>query len=373
MRRIMLFGAALTLSLAAASPAVAADYAQTALNIVPSGQPGAIPAPAGAATQAQMYDSLTPLRGNVSAANLLTAFKSERFGSDDSCPCTPESVPRPGVTIIRDRFDVPHITGVTNDDVTWATGWVLEEDRGLLLSQGRYPGRYAALDVPGVNAFSLVTGLKPTTASKQADAIIDKTQTASLNAAGAEGKAVLHDIDVYVAGINARLKAEGSTQKPWTRVDVYSLNALAGQIFGQGGGDEARRSEMLSGLEKKLGKTNGKKAFDDLSEHLDRDTPTTISNTASHRLGGLVLTVRLPRSGKFSGDQWWRWSASQPVRSITAKTNVTSPALTSSDHHAPPSICAIACSGFPLATISPTPDTSVTSRTIANTTLSANQ
>ena len=44
----------------AASPA---DYAQIARNIIPSGQPGGFPFPAGASTQAQMYDALTPLGG----------------------------------------------------------------------------------------------------------------------------------------------------------------------------------------------------------------------------------------------------------------------------------------------------------------------
>ena len=70
---------------------------------------------------------------------------------------------------------------------------------------------------------------------------------------------MLHDIDVYVQGINARLKAEKSTQKPLTRVDVYAVNALAGQIFGQGGGDEARRSELLVALRKRLGATQGRR------------------------------------------------------------------------------------------------------------------
>jgi acyl-homoserine lactone acylase PvdQ len=154
---------------------------------------------------------------------------------------------------------------------------VLEEDRGLLLAQGRYPARFAALDAPGINAFGLVQGLKTVTVTKQADKIIDRAQTGSLKKAGKEGKALLHDIDVYVQGINARLKVEKSSQKPWTRVDVYSINALAGQIFGQGGGDESRRSELLSGLTKRLGAAPAKTIFDDLSEHMDEDTPTTIT------------------------------------------------------------------------------------------------
>lgn len=54
--------AALAMSAGLATTATAqTDHAATALNILPSGQYGSIPPPPGADTQAQMYDSLTPL------------------------------------------------------------------------------------------------------------------------------------------------------------------------------------------------------------------------------------------------------------------------------------------------------------------------
>jgi acyl-homoserine lactone acylase PvdQ len=264
--------------LLAAAPAGAKDYAPDALNIIPSGQYGGLPIPAGADQQALMYDGLTPLFDQVTAPDLTKYFKSAALGAAGSpAPTRVEATPRKGVKIVRDSFNVPHITGKTRDDVTWAAGWVLQEDRGLLLQQGRYPARFAALDAPGINAFGLVTGLKQVTVSKQAERIINRSQTAALKRAGREGRGVLHDIDVYVKGINARLKFEKSSQKPWTRVDVYSFNALAGQIFGQGGGDEARRSQFLDALTKRLGAAPAKAIFDDLAQHMDEDTPTTIT------------------------------------------------------------------------------------------------
>src|SRR3954452_22187668 len=269
--------AALAAFLLLAVPASARDYAGTALNIIPSGQYGGLPVPAGADVQAKMYDALTPLGDQVTSGDLLADFKSEKFGAVDSCPCRTEAVPRPGVKITRDRFNVPHITGRNRDDLDWASGWVTEEDRALLLAQGRWAARFAALDVPGVDAFSLVTGLKQVTVTKQADKLIDTEQTAALRARGAEGRALLHDIGLYVQGINDRLRKEKSKEKPWKRVDVYSVNALAGQIFGQGGGDEVRRSQLLSGLRKRLGDGPGTTVWNDLTEHLDADTPTTMS------------------------------------------------------------------------------------------------
>jgi acyl-homoserine lactone acylase PvdQ len=188
-----------------------------------------------------------------------------------------EKVPHPGIKIVRDRFNVPHITGRNKLDLDWAAGWVAQEDRGLLLAQARYPGRFAALDAPGIDAFGLVTSLKSVTISKQADAIINREQTRALKKQGKEGRALLRDVDQYVRGLNARLKAEKSTQKPYTRVDVYSANALAGQIFGQGGGDETRRSMLLNALQSRMGAAPGQTVWNDLTEHMDEDTPTTIS------------------------------------------------------------------------------------------------
>lgn len=261
------------LALAVPASASAADYAGTALNIIPSGEPGAVPAPAGADTQAQMYAGLTPLYDQVSEGDLTKYFKSERLTASDSCPCATEHVPHKGVKITRDRFDVPHITATSRDALTWATGWVLEEDRSLLLSVGRYPARLAAIDAPNTDAFGLVTSVKAVVPSKQTERIIGR-QTKVLRKTK-RGRGLLHDIDVYVKGINARLRFKHSKQKPWTRVDVYAINALVGQIFGQGGGDEVRRSELFSALIDRLGAAKASPLFDDLSEHDDADAPNT--------------------------------------------------------------------------------------------------
>jgi hypothetical protein len=186
-------------------------------------------------------------------------------------------VPRKGVTILRDKFNVPHITGKTHDDVTWAMGWVTEEDRGLLLAQARYPARLAAIDAPNVDAFGLVVNLKSYTPTRQVDRIIERNELRSLRRAGRAGRSLLHDVDVYVRGLNARLDFTHSTDKPFTRVDVFAANALGGQIFGQGGGDEIGRAEFLSAETKRLGAKKAGQELDDVSEFDDPDSPTTLS------------------------------------------------------------------------------------------------
>ncbi len=261
----------------AAQPAsaAAADYADTALNIIPSGQYGGLPPPDGADRQAKMYDRLTPLFDQVTGADLTQYFKSERFGVDTAGPGTPESVPYPGVTIIRDQFNVPHVTATTYDGGIWAAGWIVAEDRGLLLHQARYNARVAAIDAPGLSALGLISSLQNFQPSAQTEAEVAK-QTQVLQNAGPEGRAVLRDIDTFISGINDYLDLNSPSTAPWTRKDVYAVNALKGQFVGEGGGDEARRSQFLAGLQRRLGKYRGKSVFDDLRQFKNPESPTSV-------------------------------------------------------------------------------------------------
>lgn len=282
--------AALALLAVPATASAATDYAPVARNIIPSGQYGAAPPPAAAPEQARMYDALTPKFDQVTNSDLFSFFKSEQLDPSIDGPLTPDPAPRAGVTIVRDRFNVPHITGVTADDVVWAAGWVVAKDRALLLEQARYNSRVAAIDAPGLSAIGLVTALAQFDPSSQTEKEVAK-QTKALTDEGAAGREVLRDIDTYIAGINAYLAASGSAAKPWTRNDVYALNALKGQFFGEGGGDEARRSTLLNGLKDTLGRSRGRDAFDDLRQKDDPEA--SISIDGSFPYGG---------AGKKAGD-----------------------------------------------------------------------
>jgi hypothetical protein len=199
-----------------------ADPTIIARNILPSGQYGT-PGP-NASAQAQMYNALTPLFDHVSQNDLFTDFKSEKLSVDTDGPTTQEQVPFPGVTLLRDRFNVPHIYASTHVGGVETAGWVLAEDRGLLLEQARYNSRVAVIDAPGLSAIGLTAGLQSFKPSAETEAVVSK-ETKALKKAGKEGKAVLRDIDSFIAGINAYLAAIHSPNAPWTRNDVYSVNA----------------------------------------------------------------------------------------------------------------------------------------------------
>ena len=119
---------------------------------------------------------------------------------------TRERVPRKGVRIFRDKFDVPHIYGRTNDDVTWGAGWAVAHDRELLLEQARYNARVAVVDAPGLSAIGLVVGLKSFNPSAQTERELAK-EVGKLRKYGKPGRQLMHDMAVYVKGVNAYYKA----------------------------------------------------------------------------------------------------------------------------------------------------------------------
>ena len=131
----------------------------------------------------------------------------------------------------------------------------------------------------GLDAVNLISNLQTFHPSQQTESVVAK-QAQVLRRAGPEGKAVLRDIDTFVSGINAYLDAHGSTAAPFTRNDIYSFNALKDQFVGEGGGDEARRSQFLGGLEQRLGVRKGYSVFDDLRQNIVKGSPNRSTGTS---------------------------------------------------------------------------------------------
>jgi acyl-homoserine lactone acylase PvdQ len=296
MKRVIA-GLAATAALAAPS-AAAAD---TTLNIVPwgAGEPGvpwaSSPGVLPLETQALMYDRLTPLYRDVTDAQLVPStdgtgyFKSEALlDRNDPSLITTEtaagSVPgRPGTltaTVRRDSYGVPHIYSDTDDGVVFGAGWVIAEDRNLLLSVARDNAYAAAIDLPGVSTVDLILNLGQFTPSAAVKSFVDRTQTRALRRAGAAGRRVLHDIDTYVAGANAWLKVNQPATPPLTRTDIYALNAFKGQFLGEGGGEETKNALALAQFQKSLGTRRGFQAYEDLRQRNDPGTSHTINTKA---------------------------------------------------------------------------------------------
>jgi acyl-homoserine lactone acylase PvdQ len=272
--------ATLAAALMFVAPAVArVDFSGPAFNILAPGEFGGLPANQYSTDQGQLYDALTPLRGNVTTADLSRFYLSEKFGVTGPVVRS-EQTGRPGLQILRDSHDVPHIYGRTRDGVMFGSGWVAAEDRALLLLEGLGPAYLATLDVPGINPFGLVTSARSFTPSAQTTSFVG-AQESVLRRAGPRGRQVLRDLQDWIDGINAyeASPAQAGPKLPQAKLaDAIAGFAFIGSIFGNGGGTEVSNSDFLARLERRLGARAGTRVFRDLREVNDPEAPSTVAN-----------------------------------------------------------------------------------------------
>jgi acyl-homoserine lactone acylase PvdQ len=265
---------------------VTRDYAEVALNVLPPGQSGSLAFGRNASDQLPLYDGLTPLGAGVDARTLRRYFKSARFGLEGKKPVRTDR-PRAGVRILWDGWGVPHVYGTRRADVHFGAGWVTAKDRGILLHLLRWAGRLAALDVPGVNPFTVALSGRRFTPSPQAEAIL-RQQERLVAGHGRQARQLLRDVDAFVAGINAYNRSIGISGDAWKRVDVVAVGALMGANLGLGGGDETRRSLFLDALERQLGGTRARQIWSDLREKQDSETPVSIARRFPYGGGAAI-------------------------------------------------------------------------------------
>jgi hypothetical protein len=148
-----------------AIPARAADIAR---YILPPGNYGGVPFTDNSRDQLPLYTGLTPLRDDVTLADIEQLYLPEDF--QPIAPAREEITGRPGLNLIYDAYGVPHVYGETREDMAFGAGWATARDRSLLLQVGRNPARVAVADVPNIDAFSLVTSVQSFTPSPEAEA-----------------------------------------------------------------------------------------------------------------------------------------------------------------------------------------------------------
>jgi acyl-homoserine lactone acylase PvdQ len=289
-----------------------AATAATTLNVIPHGQwqpgvswgstPGLLPAE----TQARMYDRITPLFRDVTDAQLVPSVDGSGYYKsaalmDENDPSflisetvtgTAPAVGPVSARIKRDAYGVPHVYSDTDAGVIFGAGYVMGQDRSLVIDLARFNGVAALIDTPGVSAIGLVLGLysyKPT------KAVVDEAtalQTRSIRAAGPRGIQLLRDIDIYLAGLNRWYSQNKPSAPKLTRTDIYALNAIKSQFLGEGGGAEAANAQLLDGLRSKLGPTRGNEAYEDLRGRYDPETATTTDRSFPYQT---KVSVTKPR------------------------------------------------------------------------------
>ena len=245
-----------------------------AYYILPPGNFGGLPTTDDSLDQLALYDGLTPLRGDVTDADIDQFFLPADF--EPIGATTTEETGRSGTTIIYDDFGIPHITGETREDLAFGSGWVTARDRDLLITLGRGPARAAVADLPGVDAFGLITSAQPFVPSAATEQLVTDQVQLILDTYGDEGEEIIADAQAYADGMNAYWVANDLNREPATVNDVVAVTALIGSIFGAGGGSEAVNAEFLSTLQNTLGDELGRQAWEDLMPSDDPEAPTTL-------------------------------------------------------------------------------------------------
>lgn len=243
--------------------------------ILPPGNYGGIPPTDESRDQLALYDGLTPLRDNVTDQDIEDLFLPEDFTPIGTT--TEIDTGRPGVRILYDEFGVAHVYGRTRYDVAFGAGWVTARDRLLLLLLGRGPARAAVADIPGIDAFSLVTSGQSFVPSPETEAMLTEQVALLEKTYGAKGRQIVREAQAHADGMNAYAEANGIDFEPATVNDVLAVAAFIGSIFGSGGGGEARNAELLDKLQTALGPDLGRAAWEDAMLFNDPEAPTTIN------------------------------------------------------------------------------------------------
>ena len=229
--------------------------ADRAYYVLPPGNYGGLPTTDESRDQLPLYDALTPLRGDVTDADIDANFLPEDFAPVGATREEPTG--RPGTTILYDEYGVAHISGRTRADLAFGAGWVTARDRGLLLQLGRGPARAAVADIPGIDAFGLVTSGQSFVPSAATEQLVTDQVDLLVETYGDKGREIIADAQAEADGINAYWAAHGIDLPPATVNDVIAVTAFIGSIFGAGGGAEAANAELLAKLQAGLGAEPG--------------------------------------------------------------------------------------------------------------------
>ncbi|HEU5034643.1 MAG TPA: penicillin acylase family protein [Mycobacteriales bacterium] len=284
------------------------------------------------ADQLELYDALNTVAPySLHTADLTKYFKDAAIG----LPAHPVSTetPKPGVTIARDSFGVPHIVGQTAEDVAYGAGYAGIEDRMFLTDVLRHTGAAQMASFLGPTDSDIAMDQAQLQLAPYTPAEAEAQINSVVRRYGAEGRALLARLDAFIAGMNAAQEAlcpgafdandaggqapgdngaafgpncpveYAALQKaprPYTRADIVYIASLVGGIFGKGGGGEYQDALFYEALRAQFGSHRAKQMYDDLREKNDPEAFTTSSLRFPYLDGGVAPgrpSVALPVVG----------------------------------------------------------------------------
>jgi acyl-homoserine lactone acylase PvdQ len=239
-------------------------------------------------------------------------FKDATFGVSEGDVERTET-PRPGVTILRDSgYGVPHIYGETRDDALFGAGYANAEDRLFLMDILRHTGRAELSSFIGGSPSNRAMDAAQWQFAPYTDADLQEQIDRAGEFYGAEGEALVADLQSYADGINAyiaealanptKLPAEyaaiGKLPQPWELTDSVAEASLIGGIFGKGGGRELDSAQTMQAFVDRFGRRAGRRAWLGFRSKNDPEAPTTVAQrfpyetTSAFAKRGLALPDR---------------------------------------------------------------------------------
>jgi acyl-homoserine lactone acylase PvdQ len=243
--------------------------------------------------QQPLYENLLYADPTLTDAQVPEYFKDATFGVKPGDVASTES-PEPGLTILRDGWDVPHIYGDTRAELMFGAGYAAAEDRLFLIDVLRHYARSELSSFAGGSPSNRAMDETQWAVAPYTEQDLQSQVGAIQTEYGAAGKQLISDVQNYVDGINAYISAAelnpqlmpfeyaaiGKTPQPWTVTDVIAESSLIGGIFGKGGGSEVRSALALEALERRFGSAAGRRAWSDFREANEPEAPTTIKGKA---------------------------------------------------------------------------------------------
>jgi acyl-homoserine lactone acylase PvdQ len=242
-------------------------------------------------------DQLPLYRDLLSAYPSLNDAGVDRFFKDASFGVKPGDVertysPRPDVTIVRDRYGVPHIYGSTREGAEFGIGYATAEDRLFFLDVFRHLGRAQLSGFAGGAPANRELDQQIWNVAPYTEADLQRQIDQRPPQYAAEADMLKRDLDNYVAGINqyiaearldptkmpAEYAAIARPQGPddWKGTDVVATADVVGAIFGAGGGRELPSALVLQQAQRRFGAKAGRRVWQDFRSANDPEAPTTV-------------------------------------------------------------------------------------------------
>jgi acyl-homoserine lactone acylase PvdQ len=236
--------------------------------------------------QRGLFNALLPAAPKIRTQDLGRFFKPATLATPAGGM---SEIPRPGVTIKRDAYRVPFVSGTTRANTMFGAGYASATDRLFLMDVLRHAARSNLTELagPGAKNENLIADAKQLDVTDYDEADLRRMLNGMRSSPDAEERQVATDTTNYVAGINAyiddarsdpsKMPAEyGLLNKPlndWKATDSIAILGLINGYFGLGGGRSADAAMALQEAIARFGPRRGRKVLSTFRELDDPEAP----------------------------------------------------------------------------------------------------